>query len=65
MLEEEPLDEVAKEDSTPEISALRKVRSLEKTVGEMKTNVEQKLAELGEKLDKLINPNPQPVDPVT
>lgn len=65
MLEEEAQDEIAKEDSMPELSALRKVRSLEKTVGEMKTNMEQKLAELGEKLDKLINPNPQPVDPVT
>jgi len=32
MLEEEPLDVIDKEDRTPEISALKKVRALEKTL---------------------------------
>lgn len=59
MLEEEPLDEIAKEDSTPEISALKKVRALEKTLNEMKISLEQKLTELGEKIDKCIPPTAQ------
>lgn len=57
-MEEEAKDEEAKEDLTPEISALKKVRNLEKTVNEMKTSMEEKFAELGEKLDKLINKDP-------